>query len=165
VLDTGFFVTIAGLSVSVAGFASLMHSFRGSTDVPVVTGWRIRYIVTGGLTLAVASLGVVVVISAADDVDLQVRLATLLAIATAVPTSWTYRSLSDERVFRTKGERVSWVVGGVLFEVVFISNLFFASETFLLVMWVLMLAAAMSLFVAEVSEMYRLPGNERKEGS
>ncbi len=163
-LDSGFFITIAGLSVSVAGFASLMHSFRGSRDLPVITGWRIRYIVSGGLTLALVSLGVVVVLATADDVDLQVRLATVLAIASSLPTAWTYRSLRDPQVFRTRSERVSWIVGGALFEAAVIVNLFLASVTYLLVIWVLMLGAAMSLFIAEVSEIYRVPKKPTRGG-
>jgi hypothetical protein len=156
VIDAGYFTTIAGLGVSIAGFAAIMHSFRGG-EIGRLTGWRIRYIVTGGFSLSAASVGVVALGIVVEDPDLQVRLATLLGTLTALPSLWTYRSLKDPEIFRTRGERVSWVIGSIVAEGMLISNLVLASYGYLVVLWALMLASAMSIFIGEVSSLYRAP--------
>ena len=156
-IDSGFFLAVAGLGVSIAGFAALMFSFRKG-EVGRVTGWRIRYIVTGSFTLTAISLGVVAVALLADDADLQVRLATVLGVVSPLPNLWTYRSLGDPEIFRTRTEAVAWVIGGAAIEVAFLVNLFIASYGVIVVMWVVMVASAMSLFGREVTDLYTPPG-------
>jgi len=155
VLNTGYFTTIAGLGVTISGFAALMYSFRGEGDLTRLTGWRIRYIVTGGFAVSAASIGVVAVAIVTDDPDLQVRLATVLALLAGIPSLWTFQSLEDREIFRTRAEAISWVAGSVAYEVPHIVNLFLASYRLLVVMWALMLVAAMSIFVREVGDIYR----------
>ena len=155
-IDSGFFLAIAGLGVSIAGFAALMFSFRKG-EVGRVTGWRIRHIVTGGFTVTAVSLGVVAVALLADDADLQVRLASVLGAISALPNMWIYRSLRDPEIFATRAQVVAWVVADVLIEGVFILNVFIASYAVVVVMWVVMVASAMSLFAREVNRLYTPP--------
>lgn len=154
-LNTGYFTTIAGLGVTISGFASLMYSFRGDRDLTRLTAWRIRYIVTGGFSLSAASIGVVAVAIVTEDPDLQVRVATVLALLAWVPSLWTFRSLKDREIFRSRSEAISWVVGGVAYEAVHVVNLVIASHRLLVILWTVMLVAAMSIFVSEVGDIYR----------
>lgn len=163
-IDSGFFLAIAGLGVSIAGFAALMFSFREG-EVGRLTGWRIRYIVTGGFTLTGVSIGVVAAAVVTADPDLQVRLASVLGILAVVPNAWTYRSLGDAEIFRSRREAAGWVAGGVLVHSLFGINLVVASYEVVVVMWVFMLASAMSLFAREVSDLYRPPSRRSRSGA
>ena len=50
-------------------------------------------------------------------------------------------------MFRTQSEVAAWLVGGALFRVLAVVNLFVASETLLLVVFMLVLAGGISVYL------------------
>ena len=73
--DEFFFLTFGGLGVSLAGFAGLIHALDRSDDADnPQTKWRIRNIVIGGFTVALAGLLTWPVFGFTQDVDTTVRI-------------------------------------------------------------------------------------------
>jgi hypothetical protein len=83
-----YFMGLAGLGVSLAGFAGLIAALDRSPDAhSPVAAWRIRNIVIGGFTVTFAGFATVALYQVtAEDLSLTVRLASLLlAIANLLP--------------------------------------------------------------------------------
>jgi hypothetical protein len=154
-LDTGFVVDVAILGVVLAGFASLMFAFRGTSDLEVRAAWRIRFVMTSGFNAAMAALGMVAIAAYTDDQELLVRLAmALVLLITLTPLPWALRSLRGEEVFRTQGERVSWLIGEALFRLVALVNLFVASVPLLVVLFVLWIVGVITVYLNGAAEVY-----------
>ena len=82
----GFFTTIAGMSLSLAGFASLIAWLRDDqTRWDVITLWRVKTIVRHALTLLAISLGLIPVHALAGDEATTIRIgaAALFAFTAA----------------------------------------------------------------------------------
>lgn len=81
-------MALAGLGVSLAGFAGLIVALDRSPDAhSPVARWRIRNIVIGGFTITFVGFATVALYQVTDqDLDLTVRLASLLlAVANVLP--------------------------------------------------------------------------------
>jgi hypothetical protein len=85
-----YFMALAGLGVSLAGFAGLISALdRRPAAGAAVAAWRIRNIVIGGFTVTFAGfLTVSLYTVTRQDLTLTVRLASLaLAVANVVPVT------------------------------------------------------------------------------
>ena len=68
-----FFMGIAGLGVSLAGFAGLISALDPDSGSPLKK-WRIRNIVASGLLITFVGFGTVAVQTLTDDVEMTVRI-------------------------------------------------------------------------------------------
>ena len=163
-IDPDTFLLLGTVAVSLAGFASLLYAIQGK-EPSRLFAWRVRYIVTGALGMAIASFLVVGIVQFTEDEALVVRLAMVLLLALAVAMSWSWRSLGDQEVFRHKGESIPWLVGNVVVEVVVIVNLFIASPELTVALWVWLVIAPTTIFINVVSDIYRPPSRSRRARS
>jgi hypothetical protein len=73
-----YFMAIAGLGVSLAGFAGLISALDTSPG-SAVKAWRIRNIVIGGFFLTFMGFGTVATYSLTEDVDATVRIVSFVS--------------------------------------------------------------------------------------
>lgn len=80
-------MALAGLGVSLAGFAGLISALDRRPSHPAIAAWRIRNIVIGGFTVTFGGfLTVALYTITRHDLTLTVRLASLaLAVANVLP--------------------------------------------------------------------------------
>ena len=160
-IDTDTFLLLGTVAVSLAGFASLLYSMQ--TDQPSrLFSWRVRYIVTGALSMAIVSFVVVGIAQFTDDESLIVRLAMILLLLVSLGMSWSWRSLRDKDIFRSRAEIVPWVAGNVLSEAVIILNIFLASAALTVALWVWLVIAPTTIFISVVSTIYSPPGRNEE---
>lgn len=119
--------------------------------------WRVRYIVSGALGMAIASFVVVAAAQFTQDQELLVRVAMLLLLAVSLGMSWSWRSIRDPQVFRSRTETWVWVAGNVVSEAVVVTNLFVASAALTVALWVWLVIAPTTIFINVVSEIYKPP--------
>ena len=73
-----FFMGIAALGVSLAGFAGIIAALDRSPERSAISQWRIRNIVVEGLGITFAGFGTVAVYSVTgDDLELTIRIVCL----------------------------------------------------------------------------------------
>jgi hypothetical protein len=78
-----FFFSIAGISVSLAGFAALIAWLReDSSSWDPINLWRVQTIVRHALTLAFLSLTLTPVFSLTEDMETTIRVGSALVILT-----------------------------------------------------------------------------------
>ena len=155
-INHAFFMLIASLGVSVAGFAALMHAFRSDTPLNRVGAWRIRMIVELGFTAAVLGLGVIVVDAYIADDTTAIRVASGLFLVSFIRPWWVL-SLRDPEVYRNRWERVSTLSSTVVQGGLAITNVFRATEGLLLVIYLIVIFNPMSIFIQFVGEIYTPP--------
>jgi len=160
-IDPGTFLLLGTVAVSLAGFASLLYSIHGKEPSRLFS-WRVRYIVTGALGMAIASFLVVGIAQFTDDQTLIARLAMVLLLLLGLAMSWSWKSLRDEEVFRSRVESVTWAVGNVATEVVIFVNIFVASPELTVALWVWLVIAPTTIFINVVSDIYRPPSSTRR---
>jgi hypothetical protein len=80
-----FFFSIAGISVSLAGFAALIAWLReDSTSWDPINLWRVKTIVRHALTLAFLTLSLTPVYSLTDDMETTILVGSLMLVVTHV---------------------------------------------------------------------------------
>ena len=81
--QTGFFMTMGGLGISLAGFAGLFSALHPSAaeSNPAVYRWRIRRIVLASFQLAYLGFGTVALHSVTQDIALTARVISGVAAA------------------------------------------------------------------------------------
>lgn len=99
-MNISFFLTLAGMSVSVADFAALMSTF-GTGELSRVGAWRIRMIVTLAFRAAIVSLSVVAIDALVDDENVAIRIASVASLIMLVHPLWA--SLGDRDIYASKG--------------------------------------------------------------
>ena len=154
------FLLLGSVSVSLAGFASLLYSMQ-SEKPSRLFAWRVRYIVTGALSMAIASFVVVGIMQFTDDQTLLVRLAMILLLLVSLGMSWSWRSLRDEEIFRNRAEAIPWVAGNILSNAVVVLNLFLASASLTVALWVWLVIAPATIFINVVSPIYTPPARPK----
>lgn len=164
-IDTGTYMILGSVALSMAGFASLLTAFHRGEAMPRLMAWRIRYIVTGGLIGAIMSFVLVAVASFTDNSDVVVRFGMVMVLLSNLPMRWSWRSLSDTEVFRTEAERKSWIAGGVLTDLIVTLNLVLASTALTLAIWVFVVVAPATIFINVMSELYTPPTPEGETSS
>lgn len=154
-----FFTTVAGLSMSIAGFASLIAWLRAdSGNWDPINLWRVKTIVREAFTLVFLSLALIPIFSLTNDIRATIQWASagmMLAIVIEVfinrhpdPTIWK--------------PRVSWMVymvaSGIYFAVDLV-NIRLASLGLLQIMFLLTLASPAGIFSNFVRELGRNAGS------
>jgi len=155
-IEADTFLLLGTVSVSIAGFASLLYSMQGA-EPSRLFAWRIRYIVTGAFGMAIVSFVVVAIAQFTDDQTLIVRLAMVLLVLLSVGMSWAWRSRRDQEVFRSRAEWISWAIGNVLADGVVVVNFFVASPGLTVALWVWLVIAPTTIFINVVSGIYTPP--------
>lgn len=150
-LDSGFFMAMGGLGVSLAGFAGLfsaLHQQDDRTD-PAVYRWRIREIVTSSFRLAFLAFGVIVVFGITDDIAWTARIISALAALGGIVSifgSMRPGPAWPDEVDRTWAIRASWVWVAVV-----AGNVLVGSQNYLRgVMLVLLLSPALVFIRATI---------------
>jgi hypothetical protein len=159
-IDTGTYMILGSVALTMAGFASLLTAFERGESMPRLMAWRIRYIVTGGLMGAIMSFVLVAFASFTDNSDVVVRFGMSMVLLSNPAMGWSWRSLRDPEVFRTATERNGWIAGGVLTAAVVLVNLFLASTALMFAIWVFIVVAPATIFINVMSELYTPPRQE-----
>ncbi|HJU52548.1 MAG TPA: hypothetical protein VJ815_09465 [Acidimicrobiia bacterium] len=157
-----FFNTIAGLSVSLAGFGALIAWLRDDPRAwDPINLWRLKTIVRHALTLTFIALSLVPVFSLSGSVDLTVRWGSVALIAAEIYDLLLNRQ-PDPEIWP---QRISWqvnVAGGSLMAILQIANLFWASVGVLQIgalLWLASPAGIFSNFVRELGNRAEAPSS------
>lgn len=160
-IDTNTFLLLGTVAVSLAGFASLLYSMQGK-EPSRLFAWRVRYIVSGAFGMAIVSFLVVAIAQFTDDRALIVRLGMVLLLLLGLAMSWSWRSLRDKEIFRTRAESITWAAGNVITEGVVAFNIFLASPELMMALWVWLVIAPTTIFINVVSGIYKPPESARR---
>jgi hypothetical protein len=145
-----FFMAIAGLGVSLAGFAGLIAALDTSPESPV-RSWRIRNIVLSGFFLTFMGFGTVATHTLTDDVELTVRIVSLVSAVLLIA-----RFSREIRPGPAWPERRSLVVASVIgLSVIglFAANAIVASVGFLQLVLLFELTDPVMIFVFTVGDL------------
>jgi hypothetical protein len=152
-----FLTTIAGLSLSLAGFASLIAWLResGATWDPVNL-WRVKTIVRDALTLAILSLSLVPYYTLTESMTSTIRFGSgalaVLAVADLLRTRHR-----DPVVWTPAFTWVVFHVTNTLYLALHVVNLFVVELGLLQVGLLLLLASPAGIFSNFVRELGRAP--------
>ena len=152
-----YFTTIAGLSMSIAGFASLIAWLRDdATRWDPVNLWRVKTIIREAFTLVFLALALVPIFSLTGDIRATVRYGTALMML-AIVIEVALNRHPDPAIW---SPRVTWTVymtGSAAYFVLHAVNLQLASLGLLQVMYLLTLASPAGIFSNFVRELGRRP--------
>ncbi len=152
--EASFFMTLAGLGVSLAGFAGLITALDSRADAhSPVMAWRIRNIVIEGFLLTMVGFGIIAVHGASNgDVELSVRFASaalgLGMLGRNRPSAINGPAWDDVR----PGQRRLTIVMNFLTAAACLVNVVFASLGWLQVLFVWVLQGPISIFYLTVRE-------------
>ena len=154
-----FFMGIAALGVSLAGFAGIIAALDRSPERSAVSQWRIRNIVIEGFGITFAGFGTVAVYSVTrEDLELTIRIVSLyfvvFRLARIVTQGKPGPAWPDE----------SWrkiAVAGDLFNVALIViNAIFAKLGLFQLLFLLQLYSPASIFIRTIQDLTRAKGGE-----
>ncbi len=152
--DEFFWLTFAGLGVSLAGFAGLIHALDRSTDADSpITKWRINNIVAGGFTIALSGLLVWPVFRISKDVEFTVSFVSgFLVVFSLMQMPSQFRS---GPAWQSEYQRRIVLGLALVLAALFASNVFIASVGFLELLFVLAVAGPMGTFANAVKDLYQ----------
>ena len=147
-----FFIAMAGLGVSLAGFAGLITALdRRPAAHTAVSAWRIRNIVIGGFTVMFEGLATVALYQVTDgNLDLTIRLASLLVAAVIVPRVIIGSRPGPE--WPTKRGRYVAIAFAVGLLLASLANVFVAGLGYLEAILLFQLSGPASIFINTVRE-------------
>lgn len=152
-----FFTTIAGLSVSLAGFGAVIAWLRDDpSGWDPVNLWRVKTIVRHALTVAFLCLSLVPVYTFAQSQDMTIRVASVGITLFTASDLWRIRD-PDPLVW----DRMSLLVFRVTtasLGIIAIANLIWASLGVLQSVVLVLLTSPAGIFSNFVREMGRRPG-------
>ena len=147
-----FLTTIAGLSVSLAGFASLIAWLRvDPTTWDPINLWRVKTIVRDALILAFLALALVPVFELTGDVTATIRIGAGLMVVFALSDIIRYRH--RDPVLWPSPTWVVFMVTNAAFAVFQLVNVGVASTGLLEVGFLLLLSAPAGVFYNFVREL------------
>lgn len=150
-----FFTTIAGLSMSIAGFASLIAWLRADAGKwDPINLWRVKAIIREAFTLVFLSLALIPIFSLTNDLRATIRWASAVMMLAIVIEIFLNRH-PDPAIWKP---RVSWwayMVGGGIYFAVHLVNIRLASLGLLQTMFLLTLASPAGIFSNFVRELGR----------
>ena len=153
-----FFTTIAGLSVSLAGFGAVIAWLRDDpSGWDPVNLWRVKTIVRHALTIAFLCLTLVPIHTFTQDDMTTIRIGSALAAVFAISDMWRVRH-PDPVVWDPVSLRVFVSMSGAL-AVLGIVNVFLASLGLLQALILIILTSPAGIFSNFVREMGRSPGS------
>lgn len=148
-----FFTTIAGLGISIAGFAGLMIALRPDHTWTAVDRWRVRNIIYLGFRVAFLALMPIPVFAFTGDLALTIRIATVLVLAAIVIQWWQWaHEDSDEW---PEGRRANLVALAVFGGGPNVANLWLASVGLFELILLLLLVHPANIFTVVVQEVVR----------
>lgn len=150
-----FFTTVAGLSLSIAGFASLIAWLRDDPQSwDPVNLWRVKAIVREALTLVFLSLILIPIYTLTDDLDATIRLGTVGFMLSIAYEAFRNRK-PDPAIWTPKATWVSYMVGAVVYFGIHLANLWVTSLGLLQLMALLAWVSPAGIFGNFVREMGR----------
>jgi hypothetical protein len=153
-----FFTTIAGLSVSLAGFGAVIAWLRDDpSGWDPVNLWRVKTIVRHALTIAFLCLALVPIHTFTQDDLMTIRIGSALFLAFEVVDLLRMRR-PDPEVWDPVSLRV-YLTLGFLLGVLEVANIFWASLALLQVLVLLVLTSPAGIFSNFVREMGSRPGS------
>jgi cation transporter-like permease len=146
-LDTGFFMTMGGLGVSLAGFGGLFSALHhGDSEMePEVYRWRMREIVTSSFLLAFLGFGVVVVHGFTDDLAATARIISALALLAGIARLLT--SAKPGPAWPSETDRKGAIGGSTVVLAVIAGNVFAGSQNYLRIVMLLLLLTPALVFI------------------
>lgn len=151
--DEIFWLTFAGLGISLAGFAGLIHALdrSGDADNPI-TKWRIRNIVAGGVGIALSGLFVWPVFRLTEDVELTVRITSIFLLLQFFPQM---RSMFQPGPEWPDESRRRVVLGSsIVMSLLVASNVVIGSVGFLELLFLLAVAVPIGIFVRAIGDLH-----------
>jgi len=153
-----FFTTIAGLSVSLAGFGAVIAWLRDDpSGWDPVNLWRVKTIVRHALTIAFLCLALVPIHTFTQDDLMTIRIGSALFLAFEVFDLLRVRR-PDPEVWDPLSLKV-YVTTGVVLGALQVANIFWASLALLQVLVLLLLTSPAGIFTNFVREMGSRPGS------
>lgn len=154
-----FFTTVAGLALSLAGFASLIAWLREDADTwDPVNLWRVKAIVREALTLVFLVLVLIPIFTLTNDIHATIRLGSVGFMLSNVSEMIRNRT-PDPSVWRP---RITWAIymaGSVVYFLVHLANFWLASLGLLQLMALLAWLSPAGIFTNFVREMGRNTGS------
>jgi hypothetical protein len=151
-----FFTTIAGLSVSLAGFGAVIAWLRDDpSGWDPVNLWRVKTIVRHALTIAFLCLALVPIHTFTQDEATTIRIGSALAALFSISDMWRVRH-PDPTVWDPLSWRV-FMATCVAFGFLEVANLWWASLGLLQALYLGLLTSPAGIFTNFVREMGR-PG-------
>jgi hypothetical protein len=159
-----FFNTVAGLSVSLAGFASLIAWLRDdATTWDPINLWRVKTIVRHALTIAVLALVLSPIYSLIESVPTTVRLGSMLIILFEVADMLRYRH-PDPAIWNPAYTWNVFMAGSTFYVALNAFNLWLGSVGILQLGYLLLLGSPAGIFYNFVRELgnakQAAPGSE-----
>jgi hypothetical protein len=147
-----FFTTIAGLSISLAGFGAVIAWLRDDpSGWDPVNLWRVKTIVRHALTIAFLCLSLVPIHTFTQDDTTTIRIASALTVLFEVSDMWRVRR-PDPAVWDSASLRVFVGTSGLL-GVLGLANVFWASLGLLQVLVLVLLTSPAGIFSNFMREM------------
>lgn len=148
-----FFNTVAGLSVSLAGFASLVAWLRDNPSIwDPINLWRVKTIVRDALTLAALALVLTPIFSLVEDLAMTVRIGSALLILTVAVDMLRHRH-PDPVIWTPANTWRVFMISNLVYVALLVSNLWFASLGILQLGYLLMLGSPAGIFYNFVREL------------
>jgi hypothetical protein len=155
-----YFMSLAGLGVSLAGFAGLISALdRRPVAHSAVAAWRIRNIVLGGFTITFAGFATVLLFNLTNkDMTLTVRLASLiLAAANVVPM---FSEARPGPAWPTERGRLVAIAATLLIIAADLGNVIVGGLGYLQLLFLVQLSGPVSIFINTVRE---VAGGDRSD--
>jgi hypothetical protein len=153
-----FFTTIAGLSISIAGFGAVIAWLRDDpSGWDPINLWRVKTIVRHALIIAFFCLSLVPIHTFTQNDLATVRIASAITVLFEVTDLWRIRD-PDPAVWDPVSLRVYFVASGFL-AVLGIANVFWGSLGVLQLLVLALLTSPAGIFSNFVREMGRGPGS------
>ncbi len=159
-----FFNTVAGLAVSLAGFASLIAWLRDdATTWDPINLWRVKTIVRHALTIAALALVLSPIFLLVESVPTTVKLGSLLIILFEVADMLRYRH-PDPAIWTPAYTWKVFMAGGTFYVALQVVNLWLGSVGILQLGYLLLLGSPAGIFYNFVRELgpakQATPGSE-----
>ncbi len=150
-----FFNSIAGLSISLAGFGAVIAWLRDDpTGWDAVNLWRVKTIVRHALTIAFLCLSLVPIYTFSQDNETTIRVGSALAAAFALSDIWRFRR-PDPVVWNPHSSWQVFVAFSGLLGLLGMANVFWASLGVLQALILILLTSPAGIFSNFVREIGR----------
>ena len=160
-----FFTAIAGLSLSLAGFASLIAWLREDAQTwDPINLWRVKAIVREALTLVFLVLMLIPIFTLTEDLQLTTRLGSVGFMLSIVFETVINRE-PDPTIWTPKTSWFIYMLGSVVYFALHLVNLWWASLGLLQIMALLALVSPAGIFSNFVRELGRNARSTEAAGS
>jgi hypothetical protein len=150
-----FFTTVAGLSVSIAGFASLIAWLReDSRSWDPINLWRVKAIVRESFTLLFLALLLIPVYSLTDDIRTTTRFGAG-AMTLAIALDAFINRHPDPTVWQPRASWTVYMITSVAYGALHVTNIWLASLGLLQIGFLLALISPAGIFYNFVSALGR----------